>query len=141
MSDTHEIIGELESGLQEISELTCTCGSIDSEFGCPACSRHISVIAKIREAIAKLEAEHDKLAAVTKQRDDAVALNEQYHRTRQETRLFAKNAQQQRDDWIAESNKLTAERDDWKKRYEKLSSEVGILLSQIDEYRKQNIPR
>jgi hypothetical protein len=41
-----------------------------------------------------------KLAERTEERDEAIELNQLYHKTRTEHRLFAKNAQAQRDEWI-----------------------------------------
>lgn len=59
----------------------------------------VAVLAKCRE----LETQRDE---ARKSRDAAVALNIQYDRTRREGRLFAKNAQEQRDDWKDEAMAL-----------------------------------
>lgn len=47
--------------------------------------------------------QREEIAKLTKERDDAIALNQLYHHTRHENRDFAKNAQEQRDGWQKEA--------------------------------------
>lgn len=61
------------------------------------------------------------LADTIKQRDDAIALNALYNKTRHEHRDFAKNAQGQRDDWMEEV-----------KRLGEYVREIGVLLGCAD---------
>ena len=77
---TDEIISVLEAGLQVASELTCKCGSIESEFGCRACSAHTRTINEATKSIATLERE---LAARI---DDNRLMSIEYHKEIDELR-------------------------------------------------------
>jgi hypothetical protein len=74
------------------------------------------------EEIRVLNLELEKLRT---ERDDAIKLNQLYYRTRQDHRNFAKNAQEQRDEWMRESQ-LNADRLKWLNWYVQKGMEIQI---------------
>lgn len=117
-------------------------------------SSSVRVVDEANDERKKAVAERDE---AQRERDAAIALNALYDRTRHEHRDFAKNAQEQRDDWQAEAQKLDGlvaiiqqSLDDDTKRIAELTAdraaalarqaELQILLSGIHDIAMSALP-